>query len=277
MRCSSGPGLFLVPLTIFMFVIFCIPIAGVVWTSVYDNGWTIKSYQSFATGSLFHKALWNTLSIGLSAGVVSVVLGYIVAYHLSNMSPRKRALCTILVMLPFWTSILVKSFAFTIILGTDGLINKALSAITGLDIALPLIFNRIGVIIGLTHWLLPFAVFPIMSSILAQEPSLKRAAEVMGAGPLRIFWKITFPLSLPGVVGGGLMASVIAMGSFVTPALLGGKGDLMMANLVDFYVREALDWSMASSIAIILIGIALLVLIIATRLRSGATALERLQ
>lgn len=265
---SLGFGTFVLPLTLFMASVFCVPLLGVIRTSLYQDGWSLDAYRSFATGFLFHRALLNTLSIGFLTGLVAVIFGYFVAYHLARMSERKRRFYLILVMLPFWTSILVKSFAFTVILGTSGIVNNAIQAITGTDIVIPMIFNRAGVVIGLVHWLIPFTVFPILSSLLSQDKALRDAAEVMGARPVDIFWKVTFPLSMPGVLAGGLMASVIAMGSFVTPSLLGGRGDRMMANLVDFYVREALDWRMASAIAVILILVALLILSAAAYLRS---------
>ncbi|MCW2309373.1 ABC transporter permease [Rhodobium gokarnense] len=262
-----GFGSFLLPLTLFMLLVFCLPLIGVIRTSICDGDCSLVAYSDFATGKLFHRALTNTLSIGFITGLVSVTCGYFVAYHLSRMTARRRRLFLVLVMLPFWTSILVKSFAFTVILGTDGIINNALQAVTGTDIVIPMIFNRAGVIIGMAHWLIPFAVFPILSSLLSQDKALRDAAEIMGARPWDIFWKVTFPLSLPGVIAGGLMSSVIGMGSFVTPALLGGRRDMMMANLVDFYVREALDWRMASAIAVILVLIALLILSLAAWLR----------
>lgn len=263
-----GFGTFLLPLSLFMVLVFCIPLIGVIQTSLYNKGWSLEAYRTFATGFLFQRALQNTLSIGFITGLVSVICGYFIAYHLARMSERKRRLYLILVMLPFWTSILVKSFAFTVILGTNGIINNALQFVTGADLVIPMIFNRAGVVIGLVHWLIPFTVFPILSSLLSQDKALRDAAEVMGARPMDIFWKVTFPLSMPGVLAGGLMASVIGMGGFVTPTLLGGRGDRMMANLVDFYVREALDWHMASAIAVILILVALLILSTAAYLRS---------
>ncbi len=244
-----------------MVFVFCIPVMGIVWTSVYDGGLSFTTYENFLEGKLFRQAFINTLMIALMSGAVSVFFGYFVALHLARMAPRRRALYLMLVMLPFWTSILVKSYAFVVILGTNGILNSAVQWLFSSETVLPLLFNRTGVIIGMTHWLLPFAVFPILSSLVAQDKSIHAAAEVMGARPMRIFWSITFPLSLPGVVGAMFITSVIAMGSFVTPALLGGRKDLMMANLVDFYIREVLDWQMASTIAVVLILVAGAVLV----------------
>jgi mannopine transport system permease protein len=132
-----------------------------------------------------------------------------------------------------------------------------------------MLFNRPGVIIGLTHYLIPFMVFPILASLLAQDPTLRKAAEVMGAGPWRIFRRVTFPLSLPGVVAGTLLCVILSMGMFITPALLGGRKDMMMANLVDFHVKETLDWNMASAIAIVLLLLSAVFILMLARVRGG--------
>jgi len=246
---------FLVPLSVFLSIAFIVPLLLVAYTSVYDSGYTSRGYLALSQSKLYRQALVNTLLISGISGVVATVLGYIVAYHLSLLTQRRRALYIVLVMLPFWTSILVKSFAFTVILGHSGIINNALRFIFGEGAVTPLIFNRVGVIIGLVHWLLPFAVLPILNNLLGQDDAIKQAATLMGASATRIFCKITLPLSVPGIVAGLAMCSVIAAGSIVTPSLLGGRGDMMLANLVDFYVREALDWTVASSISMTLLFI----------------------
>jgi putative spermidine/putrescine transport system permease protein len=130
-----------------------------------------------------------------------------------------------------------------------------LRALFGEAAGLPLLFNRTGVVIGMLHWLLPFMVFPILVNLLAQGSDLHYAARVMGAGRTRIFFRITLPLSIPGVLAGCVITLVLSLGSFVTPALLGGRRDLMMASLVDFYTRVSLDWGAASAIAVLLLAI----------------------
>ncbi len=193
------------------------------------------------------------MEISVTAAVISLLLGYPVAMHLARQPARRRALWMVLVLLPFWTSILVKSYAFTIILGRDGMINTILSALAGYNVALPMIFNRFGVIVGMTNYLVPFVVLPVLASLLAIDPALPRAAEIMGARPPRIFFSITLPLSMPGIVAALSTTTVMSLGFFVIPALLGGRQDVMMANLVDFYTREVLDWNTASAIGVILL------------------------
>jgi len=253
--------LLLLPVSLLLMAFFVWPLALVGWSSLYNaanSALTLQAYSSLSTSTLFYRVLANTLQISCIATLASLVLGYIIALHLARMNARRRAPYMVLVMLPFWTSILVKSFAFTVVLGDRGLVNQLLgwlAELWGGTLHLEMLFNRVGVIIGMTNYLLPFMVFPIMASLLAQNESLLRVAEIMGAGPVRIFLRITLPLSLPGVLAGVLMNMTLAMGMYITPALLGGRRDMMMANLVDFYTRQTLDWNLASAIAIVLLAL----------------------
>ena len=254
--------LLLLPVVLLLVAFFAWPLALVGWNSIYNStsgALSVHAYRELSTSTLFYRVLGNTLQISVVATLVSLVLGYIIALHLARLEPRRRTPYLVMVMLPFWTSILVKSFAFTVVLGDRGLINQLLGWMTaGLEgdpVRLELLFNRVGVIIGMTNYLLPFMVFPVMASLLSQNESLKRVAEIMGAGPIRIFLRITLPLSLPGVLAGVLMNMTLAMGMYITPALLGGRRDMMMANLVDFYTRQTLDWNLASAIAIVLLAL----------------------
>lgn len=258
----------LLPLFCLMVVFFLWPLGLVGWTSIYDNGLTLEGYSRVATSSLIHKVMANTLEISVVATLTCLVLGYAIAMHLSRMNPRRRALYLVMVMLPFWTSILVKSFAFTIVLGNAGVVNQFLQWVSGGSWHVDMLFNRTGVVIGMTNYLLPFMVLPIMASLMNQNWNLHFAAQIMGAGPLRIFTRITLPLSLPGVFAGTLMCLTLSLGMYITPALLGGRQDMMLANLVDFYTRQTLDWTLASAIAIVLLvfsGALILMLIRAQR------------
>jgi putative spermidine/putrescine transport system permease protein len=240
---------FLAPALIFMAAVFLMPLLFVAYTSVVgDQGFSLAYYAEVATRPLYRRVIENSLEISIMATVCTLL--------------------AILVLLPFWTSILVKSFAFTVLLGRAGVVNNLLSAI-GLA-PLPLLFNRTGVMIGLTHYLVPFMVFAILPSLLSQPPELRRAAELMGAGSLRIFCAITLPLSLPGVVAGLLLCFILSLGTFVTPALLGGRTDLMIANLIDFNIHETLDWSLGSALAIVLAVITAIGALALGRVRGGS-------
>ncbi|RDU96218.1 ABC transporter permease [Trinickia dinghuensis] len=259
MRWRNEGLLYVGPATIFMFLVLFVPIAYVVYTSFWTaSGPSLAAYERLAHSALFLRTLWSTFAISITAALASLLLGYPIAMHLARQKPRKRAVYMVLVLVPFWTSILVKSYAFTVLLGRDGIVNKLLSALFHAPIHLPLLFNRFGVMVGMTNYLIPFVVFPVLASLLAIDRSIYFASEIAGARPPRIFWRVTLPLSMPGVVAAVLSTSVMSMGFFVIPALLGGRKDAMMSNLVDFYTREALDWNMASAIGVILLGIVVL-------------------
>lgn len=262
-----GPhaALFLAPAVILMAAVFVVPLAQIVYTSVDSGALSLRAYSEVASSSLFLRVLENTFEISIGSTLATLLIGYPVAYHLSHVSPRRRAIYMIFILLPFWTSILVKSFAFVVILGESGIINNMLKWAFGDGAVLPLLFNRVGVTIGMVHYLLPFMVFPILVSLLAQSSDLRKAAQVMGSGRTRIFLRITLPLSMPGVLAGVIMCLVLSLGMFVTPELLGGRQDKMMANLVDFYTRVSLDWGVASAIAMILLVLSGLLIIALSR------------
>ena len=245
--------LFLAPAIVLMAGVFLVPLGQIAVTSVDGAALSPRAYAELAGSTLFARVLLNTFEISIGSMLATLLLGYPIAYHLSRQPRRRRAFYMVLVLLPFWTSILVKSFAFTVILGEQGIVNNLLRAAFGAAAAVPLLFNRAGATIGMVHFLLPFMVFPILVSLLSQGSDLHKAARVMGAGRTRIFTRVTLPLSLPGVLAGCIMTLVLSLGSFVTPELLGGRKDLMMANLVDFYTRVSLDWGVSSAIALILL------------------------
>jgi putative spermidine/putrescine transport system permease protein/mannopine transport system permease protein len=272
---TSKPGreasIYLAPAFLLALLVVLVPLAFVVFTSLHSNtaGFNLDSYVSLWESGLFRRTLFNTFEISAMGAGLSLLLGYPVALHLSRLSARQRALCMILVLVPLWTSILVKSYAFTVILGKQGIINSTLSWIAGSEIHIPMLLNRVGVMVGMTNYLVPFVVFPVLASLLAIDKSIYRAVEVMGAKPPLVFWKVTLPLSMPGVLSAVISTFVMSTGFFVIPALLGGRKDLMLANLVDFYTRETLDWNMASAIGVILLAIVTLIAGTATRFQKS--------
>ena len=252
----GGVGYF-APAVILSLLVALVPIIFIFYFST-EGGHSLEPFETIMGSKLFQRAMATTLEVSLEASLISLLLGYTIALHLARQTPKRRAALMVLVLLPFWTSILVKSYAFTIILGREGIINSFLSWVLGEPIAIPLILNRIGVMIGMTNYLTPLIVFPVLASLLTIDPALYRAAEVMGARPVRIFFTITLPLSMPGIVAGFFSVAVMALGFFIVPALLGGRQDAMLANLVDFYTREVLDWNTASAVGVVLFGLVVL-------------------
>jgi mannopine transport system permease protein len=263
---------FVIPIVVFFTVFFVLPLGLVVLASFFDPVLTGSNYAELFTSGLYLRVLRSTLEISGLSTLVTLLIAYPVAYHLFKQPPRRRTLLMTLVLLPFWTSILVKSFAFTVLLGEEGIVNTVARTLFGPETALKLLFNRPGVVIGMAHYLLPFMIFAILTSLLAQNPDLRRAAEVMGAGRARIFRSITLPLSMPGVIAGCLISVVLSLGMFVTPALLGGPKDMMLANLVEMHVRQTLDWGLAAALTVLLIILTAILSAFISRVRGGGLA-----
>jgi len=266
----SSALLLLAPLTLLMLAILVYPLGLTAWTSLHPGQLSLQAYVELANSTLFLRVLRNTFEIALSGTLVSLLVAYPVAMHLAAQRPSRRTAYLIMVMLPFWTSILVKSFALTAVFGNQGLVNQLLGFLSGGRINLPMMFNRVGVIIGMINFLLPFMILSILGSLLSLDRTLILAAETMGAKPLRIFWKITLPLSMPGVIAGVLINVTLAIGMYITPALLGGRQDMMVANLVDFYTRQTLDWTAASATAVVLLLISGVLVAMLGKVRGAA-------
>ncbi len=267
-------ALYAAPATLLMLGVFVVPLGIIVVQSLTSEGagaFSLRAFARIASDVLFLRVGITTIEITLLATGVALLLAYPLAFYLAQQPPRRRALLMVLVLVPFWTSVLVKSFAFTVILGHSGLINTALAWLGAPTITL--LFNRVGVVVGMSHFLVPFMVFPILSNLVAQPRELAVASAILGAGKWRIFWRVTLPLSLPGVMAGVLLVMILSLGFYVIPALLGGRQDMMLANLVDFYTREAIDWPMASALSVLLMAAAALAAIGLSIIPGGSSLL----
>lgn len=261
---------FAAPASLLIAIVFLIPLAIVGLQSFYRSSFTFDGYERVFTSTLFWRVLWTTLEITAESTILSLLFGYPLALFLARLSPRRRALMLILVLLPFWTSILVKSFAFIVLLGEQGVVKSLLRNLFSLELGIPLVFSRIGVMVGIVHFLIPFTVFPILNNLLNQSPELHRAALVMGAKRRQLFFRVILPLSLPAVAAAAIMSAVLSIGLFVTPALLGGRRDMLVANLIDYYTREALDWNVAAVLAMILLVVSGMLIAILSRVDRSA-------
>ena len=185
--------------------------------------------------------------------LVSILIGYPLAYWLSTLSARKANLMMILVLLPFWTSVLVRIAAWIVLLQTNGLVNRFLM-FTGLtDSPVPLLFNRLGVIIAMVHILLPFMILPLYSVMKSVPHNYVRAAVSLGSSPLAAFFRIYVPQTYPGIAAGGLLVFITSIGYYVTPALLGGAGDQMLSYYVAQYTNVEVNWGMACALGSVLL------------------------
>jgi ABC-type spermidine/putrescine transport system permease subunit I len=223
-------------------------------------------YQAVLSNPLLLRVVENTVVISGLTAVLSVIAGYILAAALWHANPRARTILLALILLPFWTGVLVKNFAWTALLQDAGPINQFLQFSGLASGPMPLLHNRFAVILGMVHYALPYTIFPIFATMLAIDDRLSRAACSLGASGLKVFWFITLPLTLPGVYAGGLLVFIIASGFFITPVILGGPADMMVANLMDYYVHEIVDFNGGSALAALVVVVVSLLIVIYQRL-----------
>ncbi|MFO1350760.1 MAG: ABC transporter permease [Gammaproteobacteria bacterium] len=212
--------------------------------------------EALSSEQRIHLLLFGrTFGLSLLITVLTVLLGYPVAYLLANMPARYGNLLMILVLLPFWTSLLVRTTSWIVLLQTQGVINDVLvwSGIIGDQNRLSMIFNQTGTIIAMTHILLPFMILPLYSVMKVIPPSYVRAARSLGANPWTAFWKVYVPQTLPGVGAGGVLVFILAIGYFITPALVGGRTGQLISNRIAFHMQESLNWGLAAAIGAILL------------------------
>ena len=213
----------------------------------------------------------RTFVVSAAVTLACLAIGLPYALLIAATGGWVRALLLGAVLLPLWTSLLVRTAAWFILLQENGLINKSLMALGLASGPLALIFNRAGVIIAMTHVLLPFMVLPIFSVLIGIPKNLMPAAASLGASPLRAFRRVLLPLALPGIVSGALLVFMSALGYYITPALIGGPGDQMISAVIAFYATGAANWGMAGALGIVLLGATLALYAVYQRLATDRT------
>lgn len=263
----------LLPLLIFLAAFFVYPVSQLLWLSFVDpNGNpSLKNYVRLATTPVYLQVLWVTFKVGAWTTVFSILGGYPVAYLIANCRARARDVLMLLVLMPFWTSFLVKTFAWIILLGRTGLINDLILALGIAEAPVEIIYNFTGVMIGMIHSMLPLVIISMAAVMETIDPRLTQAAHALGARGGQAFWRIYFPLSLPGVAAGGLLVFITVLGFFITPALLGGPQETMIAQMIITVLTQLFDWAFAGSLALLLLVTATVVFILYNRLLGVAT------
>jgi putative spermidine/putrescine transport system permease protein len=212
--------------------------------------------------NIFLRTFW----IGFVVTCWCLLLGYPLAYKLASLPVRTSNLLLMLVLLPFWTSLLVRTGAWVVLLQREGPVNGLLQALSITDQPLQLVYNRFGVYVAMTHILLPFMVLPLYSVMRGIPPQYMRAAASLGARPLRAFWRVYLPQTVPGIGAGCLLVFILAIGYYITPALVGGINDQMISYFVAFYTNQTVNWGMASALGAVLLIATLLLFAVYARL-----------
>jgi putative spermidine/putrescine transport system permease protein len=259
-------ALLVLPATLFLVAFFVVPLLDVSIRSVTeppDAG--LSNYTRFFEQEANLRVLTNTFWIATLTTLVCLVVGFPFAYLMTAVPGRIAGLLLIAVLLPFWSSLLVRTFAWQVILRDTGLLNSFLMDLGLTREPLPLVRTTTGVIIGMSHILLPFMVLPIWAVLRRIDPEFSRAAANLGASPATAFRRVVLPLSLPGVLAGCLLVFVLALGFYITPALLGGPRDQMISQLIVEQVQRTLDWGFAAAMSVLLMAFTLVTLFVASR------------
>ena len=246
--------IFVLPLLVFGLATFAAPLAGVLLRSIgTDDGIGFEHYQEAIGTPAYLKILGNTFRLSLVVTAVTCLIGYPLAYWISRLTTIGKILTITLVILPFWTSVLVRTYAWIIILGNKGVANELLLDLGLIGSPIQLVFNETGVIIGMVHVLMPFLVLPLLASMIGVDRRLVLAANSLGARPWAAFWRIFFPLTAPALSAGAVLVFILSLGYYVTPLLLGGGKVPMIATVLDTLINRLPRWEVASALSILLL------------------------
>lgn len=257
-----APALALVLITMVLPVAWLFGLSFVTETGAF----TLQNYLRLVEQPSYARIFAVTFKVSLLTTAICIVLGYPLAYVLSQLPRRAANLCLIAVMLPFWTSLLVRTYAWLVLLQRQGLINTWGMQLGLWDEPLALVHNLTGTLIGMVHIMLPFLVLPVLGTMRAIDADYLKAAANLGASPTRAFWAVFFPLSLPGLVAGSLIVFIIGLGFYVTPAVLGGGKVIMVSNQIASDIELFFHWGAASALGVVLLVITLAFLYAASRL-----------
>lgn len=273
-RLSTGYAWLLLPPTIFLLAFFIWPIIKVVTRSVTDPvlGWS--NYRQIIESPVYLRVLWNTIE---TAGVVTALclfIAYPIAYAMAHARGLRLAVIAALVIIPLWTSVVIRSYAWMVVFQRQGMLNDGIIgalALFGID-SQPIRFlpGSIAVYVGMVHIMLPFMILPLVANMRAIDQRLIRAAEVMGADPVQTFLRVFLPLSLPGVSAGTALVFMMSLGFYVTPALLGGPRHMMAAVLIEQQANQLLNWGLASAFATLLLVVTLAIYLVYVRVSGAA-------
>ena len=267
----SAPALLLV------FVTMLLPVGWLFGLSLLadDGSLTIEHYRRMLEQPSYARTFRATFEVSLLTTAICVLLGYPLAYFLAQMPRRIANLCMIAVLLPLWTSLLVRTYAWLVLLQRRGLINQWAIDLGLWNEPITLVHNLTGTLIGMVHVMLPFLVLPVYASMIAIDRDYLKAAANLGAGPVRSFWHVFLPLSLPGLLTGALIVFIICLGFYVTPAVLGGGKVIMVSSRIANDIELFFNWGAASALGVVLLLLTFVFMFAASRLLRGQGLIDR--
>jgi len=256
------------PALLAVVAIIVIPVGWLFYLSFVDaNGhFSLANYQKMIEYKSYARVFLTTFQVSILTTVICILIGYPLAYFLAMLPQRLAGIFMLAVLLPFWTSLLVRTYAWLVLLQRNGILNDFAISAGIWETPVKLVHNMTGTLIGMAHIMLPFLVLPLYGSMKKIERDMMHAAANLGASPAQSFWRVYFPLSLSGMVAGSLIVFVLCLGFYVTPAVLGGGRVVMVATQITAILENQYDWGAASALGVVLLVATLLVLFAATRL-----------
>ena len=257
-----APALLLITLTMLL------PVGWLFYLSVLSDAgdWSLEHYRRMWEQPSYGRTFLATFEVSALTTAICILMGYPLAYFLSEIPKRAANLCMIAVLLPLWTSLLVRTYAWLVLLQRRGLINSWGIELGLWDEPLALVHNLAGTLIGMVHVMLPFLVLPLYSAMRAIDRNYLRAAANLGAGPLRSFWLVFFPLAMPGLATGALIVFILCLGFYVTPAVLGGGKVIMVSSRIASDIEIFFNWGAASALGVVLLALTAALIVAASRL-----------
>ncbi len=252
--------LLLAPAVIFLFLCFVVPLARLFSLAFTDEAGPFATFAILADSDVYRRVMVNTFLVALAVALITVVLAWPVAYILTKLKGFWFAFALYGVLFPFWISVLVRTFSWMILLERNGPLNRFLINLGITDKPLALLFNDTGVMIGMVHVLLPYAILPLYGAMLRIDQRLLMASDGLGAGLFDTFRRVYFPLCLPGLMGGATFVFLLSLGFFITPALLGGSNAITLSMLIASFINDRLAWSLAAAASLVLLVVVLALL-----------------
>ncbi len=265
----SAVPLLLAPALILYLGVFVVPLLGVLYESVGRAEFTSEHYLRVFDDAVLIEVLIRTIVLSLVVTLICLILGYPVAWVMLRSSGWMQRLIALLIVLPLWTSLLVRTYAWMVILGRKGMVNEALLTLGMIDAPLSLLYTRFSVYVGMVHIMLPFMVLPLYAVMRRIDMNLLSAAWSLGAGRTRAFLFVFLPMSLPGILAGSLLVFILSIGFFVTPALLGGLGDTTFVMLIERQVNRLSNWPLAAAMSVVLLVATLALVVLYNRALSS--------
>jgi putative spermidine/putrescine transport system permease protein len=262
---QTGWWLLILPAFLLMTAFYVAPILQVLAISFTEPQPGLQNYERLFTSESVQRVIWTTLRICLITTALALLLGYALAYRIALAEERVRRWWILAVLVPLWISVLVRAFAWVTLLRRQGLVNQALLETGVIAEPLQLVWNEFGIVVGMVHYMVPYAVLPMLATMREIDPRLLAAARGLGASRFAVFARVFLPLSAPGLIAAGVLVFIFSLGFYITPAILGGGKTLMVAEWIGLQILDLIRWGLGTMMATVLVVAILTTLAIFSR------------